>query len=209
MDNIYKNHYNTNMKRLDREKDEQLVTLYQQGNDKAFDTLLKRYKDRVYSYILLVVKNADQAEDIFQETLIKAVLTIKQGHYKENGKFISWLIRIAHNIIIDIYRQGKNKDDIFESGIKDDLLNNIPLIDFNIEDIIINEQVLKDVRKLIDYLPENQQEVIRLHFYMNLNFREIAEITKVSINTAIGRMRYALVNLRQLAKDRNMVLELH
>ena len=171
--------------------------------------MLKRYKDRIYSYILLIVKNIDLAEDIFQETFIKAILTLKQGHYTENGKFISWLILIAHNIIIDTYRQDKNENDIIEDKINEDSFSDTTPIDFNIEEAIINEQILNDVRTLISYLPDNQQEVIRMRFYNNLSFREIAVTTNVSRNTAIGRTRYALLNLRQIAKKKNIILESH
>ena len=186
--------------------DEQLVKAYAQGSNEAFDTLLKRHQNKVFNYILRVVKNEDVANDIFQETFVKAILTIKQGRYTENGKFPAWISRIDHNLIIDFYRQEKSEN-LQSADIEEiDILNRKELCDATIEDIIIADQITNDVKALICELPELQQEVLRMRYYSNLSFKEIAEKTGVSINTALGRMRYAIINLRRIAKEKQVVL---
>ena len=186
--------------------DEQLVKAYAQGSNEAFDTLLKRHQNKVFNYILRVVKNEDVANDIFQETFVKAILTIKQGRYTENGKFPAWISRIAHNLIIYFYRQEKSEN-LQSADIEEiDILNRKELCDATIEDIIIADQITNDVKALICELPELQQEVLRMRYYSNLSFKEIAEKTGVSINTALGRMRYAIINLRRIAKEKQVVL---
>ena len=186
--------------------DEQLVKAYAQGSNEAFDTLLKRHQNKVFNYILRVVKNEDVVNDIFQETFVKAILTIKQGRYTENGKFPAWISRIAHNLIIDFYRQEKSEN-LQSADIEEiDILNRKELCDATIEDIIIADQITNDVKALICELPELQQEVLRMRYYSNLSFKEIAEKTGVSINTALGRMRYAIINLRRIAKEKQVVL---
>lgn len=188
--------------------DEQLVKAYAQGSNEAFDTLLKRHQDRIFNYILRVIKNEDIANDIFQETFVKAILTIKQGRYTENGKFPAWISRIAHNLIIDYYRQEKSEN-LQSSDLEDvDVLNRKELCEQTIEDIIISEQITSDVKYLIEKLPELQKEVLKMRYYQNLSFKEIAEITGVSINTALGRMRYAILNLRRIAAEKDIVLTL-
>lgn len=188
--------------------DEQLVKAYAQGSNEAFDTLLKRHQNRVYNYILRVVKNEDLANDIFQETFVKAILTIKQGRYTDSGKFPAWITRIAHNLIIDYYRQEKSEN-LQSSDLEDvDILNRKELAEATIEDIIINDQIMNDVKYLIEELPELQREVLKMRYYQNLSFKEIAEKTGVSINTALGRMRYAIINLRRIAADKDIVLTL-
>lgn len=186
--------------------DDQLVKAYAQGRNEAFDALLKRYQDRVFNYILRVVKNEDVANDIFQETFVKAIMTIKQGRYSENGKFIAWISRIAHNLIIDYYRQEKAEN--LQSCDVDDsmVLNRKELSEDTIEDAIISSQIRDDVRFLIEELPELQREVLNMRYYRNMSFKEIAEATGVSINTALGRMRYAILNLRRIASDKKIVL---
>lgn len=188
--------------------DEQLVQAYAQGNNEAFDALLKRHQDRVFNYILRLIKNEDLANDIFQETFVKAILTIKQGRYTENGRFPAWISRIAHNLIIDYYRQEKSEN--LQSADSDDinLLNRKELCEATIEDIIINEQILQDVKDLINELPELQKEVLQMRYYQGLSFKEIAEKTGVSINTSLGRMRYAIINLRRIAQEKDVVLTL-
>jgi RNA polymerase sigma-70 factor (ECF subfamily) len=186
--------------------DEELVSNYAQGNNSAFDILLNRHKETVYSYIYFIVRNRELAEDIFQETFVKAIITIKQGRYTENGKFRAWISRIAHNLIIDNYRQEKNEQTISNDECEVDLFNNQKLSDGTIEDEMIKSQILTDVKKLIEYLPENQKEVLLLRYYQDLSFKEIADITGVSINTALGRMRYAILNMRRLAEEKNMIL---
>ncbi|MBD5270252.1 MAG: sigma-70 family RNA polymerase sigma factor [Bacteroides sp.] len=188
--------------------DEQLVKAYAQGSNEAFDILLKRHQDRIFNYILRIIKNEDIANDIFQETFVKAILTIKQGRYTENGKFPAWISRIAHNLIIDYYRQEKSEN-LQSSDLEDiDILNRKELCEQTIEDIIISEQITSDVKYLIEELPELQKEVLKMRYYQNLSFKEIAEITGVSINTALGRMRYAILNLRRIAAEKDIVLTL-
>lgn len=186
--------------------DEQLVKAYAQGNNEAFDVLLKRHQNRVYNYILRIIKNEDTANDIFQETFVKAILTIKQGRYTENGKFPAWISRIAHNLIIDYYRQEKSEN-LQSADLDDvDVLNRKELCEDTIEDAIISEQIRDDVKYLINELPHLQREVLKMRYYQNLSFKEIAEMTGVSINTALGRMRYAILNLRRIASEKDIVL---
>ncbi|MDE5881388.1 MAG: sigma-70 family RNA polymerase sigma factor [Muribaculaceae bacterium] len=186
--------------------DEQLVKAYAQGNNEAFDTLLKRHQDRIYNYILRIIKNEDIANDIFQETFVKAILTIKQGRYTENGKFPAWISRIAHNLIIDYYRQEKSEN-VQSADLDDvDVLNRKELCEQTIEDAIISEQIRDDVKYLIEELPDLQREVLNMRYYQNLSFKEIADLTGVSINTALGRMRYAILNLRRIAAEKDIVL---
>ena len=191
---------------LKKMTDEELVVAYGGGNNSAFDILINRHKSNVYSYIYFIVRDREMAEDIFQETFIKAIVTIKQGRYTENGKFRAWINRIAHNLIIDNYRQEKNEQTISNDECEVDLFNNSKLSDGTIEDTIIKDQILADVKKLVNYLPDNQKEVLILRYYQDLSFKEIAEITGVSINTALGRMRYAILNMRRMAEEKNMIL---
>lgn len=188
--------------------DDQLVAAYAKGDNQAFDILLKRHQARVFSYIFSIVKNRDVADDIFQETFVKAITTIKQGRYAESGKFAAWISRIAHNLIIDYYRQEKSENTMSadEEGV--DVLNRRELSDTNIEDILVNEQIHNDVRRIIEALPENQREVLMMRYYRDMSFKEIAEATKVSINTALGRMRYAILNMRRIADENKIALTL-
>jgi RNA polymerase sigma-70 factor (ECF subfamily) len=187
--------------------DEQLVDLFSNGNNQAFDVLLNRHKNRIFTYILLIVRNRDLAEDIFQEAFMKAIVTIKQGRYVDSGKFYSWVTRIAHNLIIDLYRRERNENTISNEEFAEvDLFNNAKLCDENVEDILVRDQVFSDVRKLVDHLPENQQEVVRMRYYEDRSFKEIADVTGVSINTALGRMRYAVLNMRRMAEEKDISL---
>ena len=194
------------MKDLKQLSDEALVRIYAEGNNSAFDVLLCRHKNALHSYIYFLVRNREMAEDIFQETFMKAVVTIRQGRYTENGKFKAWIMRIAHNLVIDGYRQERNERTVSneENGI--DLFNNSKLCEDNIEDTLIQNQILNDVKKLIHYLPDSQKEVLRMRYYENLSFKEIADLTGVSINTALGRMRYAILNMRKIAEENRMIL---
>lgn len=188
--------------------DEQLVKAYAHGDNDAFDILLKRHQDRIFNYILRIIKNEDIANDIFQETFVKAILTIKQGRYTENGKFPAWISRIAHNLIIDYYRQEKSEN-LQSSDLEDvNILNRKELCEETIEDIIISDQIKNDVKYLIEELPPLQREVLKMRYYQNLSFKEIADMTGVSINTALGRMRYAILNLRRIATERDIILTL-
>ena len=188
--------------------DEQLVKAYAQGNNEAFDTLLKRHQERIFSYIFRIVKNEDVANDIFQDTFVKAIQTIRQGRYTENGKFPAWISRIAHNLIIDYYRQEKSG--LLQSADLEDIdvLNRKELCEQTIEDIMVSDQIREDVKHLITLLPPLQKEVLKMRYYQNLSFKEIAEQTGVSINTALGRMRYALINLRRIAAAKDIGLSL-
>jgi RNA polymerase sigma-70 factor (ECF subfamily) len=187
--------------------DEQLVDLFASGNNQAFDVLLNRHKGRVFTYILLVVRNRDLAEDVFQETFMKAIVTIKQGRYVDNGKFYAWVTRIAHNLIIDLYRRERNENTVSNEEFAEvDLFNNVRLCDENVEDTLVREQVFTDVRRLMDHLPDNQQEVVRMRYYEDKSFKEIADLTGVSINTALGRMRYAVLNMRRMADEKQISL---
>lgn len=194
------------MTHLKQMTDEELVVAYAEGSNVAFDVLLNRHKSTVYSYIYFIVRNREMAEDIFQETFMKAIVTIKQGRYTENGKFRAWINRIAHNLIIDNYRQEKNEQTISNDECEVDLLNNSKLSDTTVEDRIIKEQILSDVKRLIDYLPKNQRDVLIMRYYQDLSFKEISDITGVSINTALGRMRYAILNMRRMAEEKNLIL---
>ena len=194
------------MKDLKQLTDEVLVKMYAEGNNDAFDVLLCRHKTSLYSYIYFLVRNREMAEDIFQEAFMKAIVTIRQGRYVENGKFKAWIMRIAHNLVIDGYRQERNERTISheENGV--DLFNNSKLCEDNIEDQLVQKQIMSDVRKLIRHLPESQREVLMMRYYENLSFKEIADITGVSINTALGRMRYAILNMRKIAEENQMIL---
>ena len=186
--------------------DNSLVEMYSKGNDKAFDELLTRYQSKLYSYIYFIVRNVTLAEDLFQETFMKVITTIRQGNYSESGRFGAWLTRIAHNLIIDYFRQDKSENTISNDETEIDLFNNIDLSDEDVESKLVNAQVLSDVRQLICALPSSQREVVYMRFYQNLSFREIADLTGVSINTALGRMRYALINMRRLADEKGVSL---
>lgn len=186
--------------------DEELVVLYAGGNNSAFEVLLHRHKQSLYSYILYVVRNRDLADDIFQDTFIKAINTIKQGRYTENGKFRAWINRIAHNLIIDYFRQERSENTVSNDEYQLDLFNNSKFSDDTVEAEIVKTQVLDDVKKLIEYLPDSQREVLKMRYYEDLSFKEIADKTGVSINTALGRMRYAILNMRKMADDNKMIL---
>jgi len=181
--------------------DQTLVKQYVAGDSKSFEVLIERHKNRLFSYIYYTVKDRHKAEDIFQETCIKAITTILNGRYSESGRFLPWLTRIAHNLIIDHFRQEKQLNVFPTDNFAIPILNSPNYSDQTIEDEMVREQIHADVRNLIDYLPEEQKEVILLRHYGDLSFKEIAEYTGVSINTALGRMRYALINLRRLIKD--------
>lgn len=194
------------MQKLTGLTDEQLVRVYVDGNNAAFDTLLRRHQSKLFSYILRIVKNRDIADDIFQETFVKIIMTLKQGRYAESGKFGAWLTRIAHNLIIDHFRQEKSENSVSTDNEDINLLNRRDLCDINIEDILVNEQIRTDVRRIIEALPDTQREVLMMRYYNDMSFKEIADATGVSINTALGRMRYAILNMRRIAEENNIVL---
>ena len=190
------------MNTLESMTDEQLALAYIDGNNRAFDELLSRSQDKIFTYIMYVVKDEDLANDLFQETYLKVITKMQNGRYTDTGKFIWWVTRIAHNVIIDHYRTLKSSK-IIEPGKDNDLtnLNSASVLDSNRESELANEQVLRDVKRLMEALPETQREVVFMRFYQELSFKEIAEQTNVSINTSLGRMRYALMNLRKLTKE--------
>lgn len=187
-------------------EDHQLVDRFVNGDQKSIDVLIDRHKSRVYTYILMLVKNHQLAEDIFQDTFIKVIKSLRRGRYQEQGIFLSWVIRIAHNLIIDHFRKEKHMRIYSNDATEVDLFNSKRFSDATIEDQLIHNQITSEVRKLIEELPPEQKEVIMLRHYGGLSFREIAEQTDVSINTALGRMRYALINLRKLIASKNLNL---
>jgi RNA polymerase sigma factor (sigma-70 family) len=186
--------------------DQELVQAYIKGDHSAIEVLINRHRSKVYTYILLTIKNQQLAEDLFQETFIKVIQSLRSGKYKDNGKFLSWVIRIAHNLIIDHFRKEKQMNTLSNDDSEVDLFNSKKLSDSNIEELIIHGQIRSEVRSLINELPEDQREVVLLRHYGGLSFKEIADQTDVSINTALGRMRYALINLRKLIQEKNLTL---
>lgn len=194
------------MKLLQSLTDEQLVRSYGQGCNQAFEVLLLRHKDRLFGYIFNITRNRDLSDDIFQETFIKVITSIKQGRYVDSGKFFAWMSRIAHNLVIDHYRREESENTFSNDDNEEyDVLNNAKLYDDNIQDCIVYEETLKDMVKLLDLLPETQRSIVEMRFYKDLSFKEIAELQNISINTALGRMRYAILNLRKLATERNLL----
>jgi RNA polymerase sigma-70 factor (ECF subfamily) len=194
------------MKIYNDKSDDQLISLYVDGTNEAFDELLERHKDRIYMYIYHAVKNEELADDIFQDTFVKAITTIKQGRYVENGHFPAWITRIAHNLIIDYFRQTKTENLQSTDDDEVNILNRKELADGTVEDNLVATQIHNDVRRLIRALPASQREVLVMRYYKNMSFKEIADTTGVSINTALGRMRYAILNMRRLAEENNIVL---
>jgi RNA polymerase sigma-70 factor (ECF subfamily) len=186
--------------------DNSLVQQFVDGNQSAIEVLISRHKKRVFTYILLIVKDHHLAEDIFQDTFIKVIRSLKNGRYTENGKFISWVLRISHNLIIDHFRKEKLLSTTSNDDMNVDLFNSSKYSEENIEDRIIFDQITCDVRLLINELPDDQREVILMRHYQGLSFKEISDITNVSINTALGRMRYALINMRKLIEKKNLSL---
>lgn len=196
------------MDKLKQMTDDVLVTLYLEGNNSAFDVLLNRHKDRLFNYIFFIVRSKEVAEDIFQETFVKAIVTLQQGRYTNDGKFAAWITRIAHNLVIDQFRVERNENTVSNDETEYDMLNDARLSEGTIENRMVNDQVLADVRRLVDELPDCQREVVFMRYYQDLSFKDIAEITGVSINTALGRMRYAIMNMRRIAEEKNVSLVL-
>lgn len=196
------------MIRLNEMTDEELALSYVRGNNQAFDLLLFRNQSKLFSYILFVVHEQDLANDIFQETFVKVITKLQEGRYIDSGKFSAWIMRIAHNVIMDWYRDNRAKN-IVETSDDNDLSNvtGNDMTDFNIEDRYVNEQVLRDVKKMMNLLPPTQREIVFMRFYQEMSFKEIAETTGVSINTALGRMRYAILNMRRMARKNKLSLE--
>lgn len=189
--------------------DQALVQAYIKGDQTAIESLINRHRSKVYTYILLTIKNQQLAEDLFQETFIKVIQSLRGGKYRDNGRFLSWVIRIAHNLIIDHFRKEKQMNSVSNDDTEVDLFNSKKLSDDNIEEMIISSQIKAEIRMLINKLPEDQREVVLLRHYGGLSFKEIADQTDVSINTALGRMRYALINLRKLIEEKNLTLTVY
>lgn len=186
--------------------DRELVENYRNGDLASFELLVSRYQAQVYSYIMTLVKDRQLADDIFQDTFVKIIRTIKAGVYKDEGKFVQFAMRISHNLVIDHFRK-ENRIPTVESSSEDyNYIDNAPISDPSVEQNMINEQIHSDLRKMIDYLPVEQREVLRMRIYDDMSFKEIADVTNVSINTALGRMRYALINLRKMMETNQMSL---
>ena len=195
------------MDELRTQTDETLLRVYMEGDNGAFDVLLKRYETKVFSYLVYSVHSQEVAEDLFQDAFMRIITTLRQKRYTETGKFASWVMRIAHNLVIDHYRQTKGENMISNDETDFDLLNDRSLVnDDNVEKQMVDSQTLKDVKELVRLLPEKQREVVLMRFYQDLSFKEIAELTGVSINTALGRMRYAIMNMRRMAQENNVSL---
>ncbi|MDE6779391.1 MAG: sigma-70 family RNA polymerase sigma factor [Alistipes sp.] len=186
--------------------DKKLLNSYLSGNRCAISQLIERHSRRVRDYVTMMVKDADLADDIVQETFIKAVRVIDSGRYTDNGKFLSWILRIAHNQVIDHFRAQKQNRMLTEAEAGYDVLGTLRIAENSIEDEMVSAQIEADVRRLVEELPDEQREVVRMRYFAGLSFKEIAEQTDVSINTALGRMRYALINLRRMIKEKNLIL---
>ncbi len=185
--------------------DQELIRQFIAGNHDSLETIIHRHQRKVFSYILLIVKDKHLAEDIFQDTFIKVINTLRSGAYNEEGKFLPWVMRIAHNLTIDFFRKSKRMPTV-ENSEEYDLFETLNLYEDTVEDKMIIGQIHSDVKNLVEYLPDEQKEVLKMRHYLNLSFKEIAEKTDVSINTALGRMRYALINLRKLIRENDIIL---
>jgi RNA polymerase sigma factor (sigma-70 family) len=191
--------------RYDQLQDQELVDLYIAGNEPCLEILIARHKKRVFSYVMMVVRDRHLAEDIFQDTFIKVIQTLKRGSYSDEGKFLPWVLRIAHNLVIDHFRRQKRMP-VVDGGEDFDIFSVISLRQGNVEDRMVKTQVRSDLRTAIGQLPQEQREVLIMRHYMDMSFKEIADFTNVSINTALGRMRYALINLRKSMEKKNIAL---
>jgi RNA polymerase sigma factor (sigma-70 family) len=189
--------------------DYELILRFIKGEQFCFDQLIHRHKNKVFAYISLYIRDQALAEDLFQDTFMKVIQSVKAGKYQDNGKFVSWVMRIAHNLIIDHFRRIKQMNTISNDDYESDLFNSRKFAEATVEDDMIKRQIQKDVRKMISFLPEDQREVVILRHYAGLSFKEIADITDVSINTALGRMRYALINMRKLMEEKKISLTLN
>ncbi len=186
--------------------DEELVEGFVSGNHKNFDVLFERHKQKVYSYIFIMIKQEDITEDIFQETFVKVHSNLLKGKYSESGRFVSWVMRIAHNLIIDYFRKKKNNAIIYSDDYERDIFNQQRFSDTTIEENLVKRELYLTINELVESLPDAQKEIIKMRHFMGLSFKEIAEETNVSINTALGRMRYALINLRKIVDEKNISL---
>jgi len=186
--------------------DSQLIEMYRMGDAVSISKLIERHKKRVTDYIAMMVKDRDIANDIFQETAIKAVRVIDDGRYADNGKFLSWMLRIAHNQVIDHFRHTRGENKLSEADAGFDILGSMRFAGDSVEDRMVHEQINADLRRIIDHLPEEQRDVVMMRYFDDMSFKDIAAESGVSINTALGRMRYALINLRKLIRENQMIL---
>lgn len=186
--------------------DYELITSFIGGDERSIELLILRHKNKVYSYINLYIRSRDLADDIFQDTFLKVVQSIRARRYQDDGRFISWVMRIAHNLIIDHFRHEKQMGIVHNDDYESDLFNSRRFADENVEDVMVRRQVMRDVRHLISELPDDQREVVIMRHYAGMSFKEIADMTGVSINTALGRMRYALINMRKMMTEKNITL---
>lgn len=191
---------------IEKATEQELIRNYLNGNHSSLQVLIRRHQNRLYSYIFLLVKDKMLADDIFQDTYVKVINTLKQGNYKDEGKFLQWVMRIAHNLVIDHFRKAKKLPFVDRKKDEYDLFETLRVFDPSIEEQLVYFQIHEDVKKLVDFLPDEQKEVIQLRCFAGMSFKDIAEQTEVSINTALGRMRYALINLRKLVEDNKVVL---
>jgi RNA polymerase sigma factor (sigma-70 family) len=189
--------------------DYELIMRFVKGEQSCFEQLIHRHKTKVFAYISLYIRDQALAEDIFQDTFLKVMQSVKTGKYADNGKFLSWVMRIAHNLIIDHFRRIKQMNTISNDNYESDIFNSKRFAEDNVEDNMIKRQIQKDIRKMISHLPDDQREVVILRHYSGLSFKEIADITGVSINTALGRMRYALINLRRTMEEKKITLTMN
>ncbi|MBS0011324.1 MAG: sigma-70 family RNA polymerase sigma factor [Bacteroidales bacterium] len=189
--------------------DRELVKQFINGNRSGIEKLIYRHKNKVFTYISIYVREQSLAEDIFQETFLKVINSLKSGKYTDNGKFLSWVMRIAHNLIIDHFRREKQMRMLSNDDYEADLLNEKKFAEDNVEDNMVKEQIINDVRGLLEKLPDDQREVVMLRHYAGMSFKEIAEQTDVSINTALGRMRYALINMRKMIEEKSLKLTIN
>lgn len=186
--------------------DQELLTAYFEGDDSAVSILIERHRKRIYDYIRMMVKDRDLADDLFQDTFIKVVKSLRTNRYIDSGKFLAWVMRIAHNQVIDHFRRQKQYNNVSNDDVGYDLLNNQKYSDPTFEDKIIAEQIGVDLRRLVELLPIEQKEVVLMRHYRGMSFKDIADQTEVSINTALGRMRYALINLRKMIDEKKLIL---
>ncbi len=199
------------MEATKKQADQVLIRSYLNGNENAFEILLHRYKDRIFSYLMTLLKNKKIAEDVFQDAFFKIIKTLKSGKYNEEGKFLPWAMRIAHNLAIDHFRKDKKMPTIGQSNTTGDddefdIFSVVKMEEPTVEDKMVDNQIKNDVVKLLDHLPDEQREIVYLRHFKEMSFKDIAELKDISINTALGRMRYALINLRKIIEEHNMML---
>lgn len=196
---------------LSKKEDRQLISLYIEGQEKAFEVLLNRHKNKIYNYIFMKIRDEALSQDIFQETFIKIIKTLKKGAYNEEGKFLPWAMRIAHNLMIDHFRKTNKIRMISESSSRSEdynIFDMLELQDNNIEDEIMHNELVSQMVELIDHLPDSQRDILQMRIFKEMSFKDIAKKENVSINTALGRMRYALINIRKLIEKHNLLTPL-